>query len=180
MACLLQWNGVEVSNTGMVETSWSTGYSHVGVAFDGTYIYTTEGDSGNNIEKWTTAGTLVGQISTTYTGLYGLGYDSTTGDFWAGSTDFVYEFDASGNLLATLNLPGDSRTPDGAVHDSISVGNLLVPSGPTAVPEPNMRWLFGLGLALLAGVVGLRRRMVRASLITALCAAGTWRLALSM
>ncbi|MDQ2839570.1 MAG: aryl-sulfate sulfotransferase, partial [Acidobacteriota bacterium] len=161
---LSSYNGTiyQVSNTGAVSTSWSTGYLHDGVAFDGTYVYTTEGDAGSDIEKWSINGVLVGQIATPTSGLYGLGYDTGTGNFWAGSTDFIYQFDANGNLLTTLDLLGDGRTPSGAVHDSINVGQLLTPT--STVPEPTSPHLFGVGLLLLGGMGAVRRKMLKVGL----------------
>jgi hypothetical protein len=153
-----------VDTSGTVLDSWSSGYTHVGVTSDGTNIYTTEGDSNNLIDIWSPSGTHIGQIATPFVGLYGLGYDASTGNFWAGSTNFVYELTTTGTLLATLNLMGNSRTPNGAVHDGLEVGSLVVP--PPTVPEPaSLLLLFG-GLIALAGYrLHLSRRLLK------LCAA---------
>jgi arylsulfate sulfotransferase len=137
-----------VSTTGTILNSWSTGFSHVGVTSNGTDIYTTEGDGGNLIDIWSTAGASLGHIATPFTGLYGLGYDASTGDFWAGTTNFVYELSSSGSLLATLNLTGDSRTPNGAVHDGLEVGN-LIPTPPVTIPEPSSILLIAGGMLML-------------------------------
>ncbi len=138
-----------VSTTGSILNSWSTGYTHIGVTSNGTDIYTTEGDAGNLIDIWSTSGASLGHIATPFVGLYGLGYDSTTGDFWAGTTNFVYELSSSGTLLATLDLTGDSRTPNGAVHDSLEVGNLVTPP-PISTPEPSSIFLVIGGALMLA------------------------------
>ncbi len=155
---LSAYNGTvyQVSATGAVETSWKTGYTHVGIASDGTYVYTTQGDTGNSLNKWLANGTAAGQIATPFTGLYGLGYDASTGDLWAGSTDYVYQLDTKGNLLSTLNLPGDSRTPDGAVHDGLEVGTFS--NVASTVPEPASIRFFGLALLLASGIYMFRNR----------------------
>ena len=152
----------QVSNTGTVATSWDTHHSHIGIAFDGTNIYTTEGDDGSNIDKWSTAGVLLGQIATPHVGLYGLGYDASSGDFWAGSTDFLYKLNGNGTVLSTLDLPGDLRTPNGSVHDSLNLGNVLPVV--TTVPEPASLYMFGAGLLLLLGFSPLSRKLRRLGL----------------
>jgi hypothetical protein len=137
-----------VDTSGAVLGSWSSGYTHVGITSDGTNIYTTEGDSNNLIDIWSPSGAHIGQIATPFLGLYGLGYDSSTGNFWAGSTNFVYELSTTGTLLATLNLEGDSRTPNGAVHDGLEAGNFVPPV--PAVPEPASLFLLLGGFVVLA------------------------------
>ncbi len=142
-----------VSTSGTVLNSWNTGYAHVGVTSDGTNIFTTEGDGGNLIDEWSASGASLGHIATPFTGLYGLGYDAASGDFWAGTTNFVYELSGTGSLLATFDVMGDSRTPNGAVHDGLEVGDLVTPPPPpppvTTTPEPSAGWLLMGGGAML-------------------------------
>ncbi|MBV9264957.1 MAG: aryl-sulfate sulfotransferase [Acidobacteriaceae bacterium] len=157
----------QVSSTGTVLNSWSTGFTHIGVAFDGTTVYTTEGDTGSNIDEWSITGAPTGQIATPLTGLYGLGFDPASGDLWAGSTDDVYELDLNGNLLSTLDLPGDSQTPDGAVHDSVAVGELLLMNA-SQVPEPAPVALFGVGGLLMLALAGRKRLKFLAGIAAAL------------
>ncbi len=150
---LSSYNGTvyRTTGSGSVLNSWSTGYTHTGVTSNGTNVYTTEGDSGNLIDVWSASGTKVGTIATPFVGLYGLGYDSSTGNFWAGSTNFVYELSSTGSLLAQFNLTGG--TPSGAVHDSLEVGNL--PSAPpvTNTPEPSSLVLLAVGLFAVVGTL---------------------------
>jgi len=150
--------------TGSILNSWSTGFTHVGVTSNGTDIFTTEGDSGNLIDEWSSTGAKIGTITTPFNGLYGLGYDAATGDFWAGSTNFVYQLSGTGTLIASYNLSGDSRTPNGAPHDGLEVGNFSVTPPPPAVPEPASVFLFLAGLAALC-FLRLHRRFTRIGLI---------------
>jgi hypothetical protein len=138
-----------VTTTGTVLNSWSTGYTHVGVTSNGTDIYTTEGDGGNLIDIWSASGANLGHIATPFVGLYGLGYDASTGDFWAGSNDYIYELSSSGSLLATLDLMGDSRTPNGAAHDGLEIGDFVVSPPPLSTPEPSSAYLLLGGLLIL-------------------------------
>ncbi len=147
------------TTTGALLNSWSTGFSHVGVTSDGTDIFTTEGDGGNLIDVWSASGASLRHIATPFSGLYGLGYDAATGNFWAGSTNYVYELSPSGSLLATLNLLGDSRTPNGAVHDGLEVGSIVVP--PVTTPEPASYLLLLVGGLLLLAFCKVRRSYLR-------------------
>ena len=147
-----------VSQTGSILKSWTTAGTDIGVAFDGTFVYTTSGNGASNlIEKWAADGTSVGTVATPFNALYGLGYDSTTGDFWAGSNDFLYEISPAGALLVTLDIPGDARTPSGALHDGLEVGS-FAQGQPTGVPEPASVFFSGVGLALVSGFFLIRRR----------------------
>lgn len=134
------------ASNGTLLNSWSTGFSHVGVTSDGTDVFTTEGGGGNLIDVWNAAGVSVRHIATPFSGLYGLGYDAATGNFWAGSTNYVYELSPTGSLLSTLNLVGDSRTPNGALHDGLETGDFLPP---VTTPEPSAYLLLLTGALLL-------------------------------
>ncbi len=154
-----------VTSSGSLLRSWNTGYSHVGVTSNGSSIFTTEGDSGNLIDVWSSTGASMGHIATPFNGLYGLGYDSATGDFWASTTDFVYQLGSDGSLLNAFDIPGDARTPNGAVHDSLEVGDLATPPV-TTTPEPASVLLMSGGFLLLAMSLlrkNLGRRMAGAA-----------------
>jgi hypothetical protein len=159
---LSSYNGTvyNVSQNGSVLKSWAAAGTDIGVAFDGTYVYTTSGNGGSNlIEKWTAAGTPAGTVATPFNSLYGLGYDGATGNLWAGSNDFVYELSPSGALLAMLDLPGDARTPSGALHDGLELGDLLnTPS--IGVPEPASGLFSAIGVLMLLGFFLARQRKV--------------------
>lgn len=136
----------QVSLSGSVLKSWTAPYTHIGIASDGTSLYTTQGDNGSHLNKWSMTGTDEGTLAGPLTGLYGLGFDASTGNFWAGSTNFVYEFNTSGAILKSLDIPGDSRTPNGAVHDGLELGSL---APPVTVPEPASAWLLLAAFGLL-------------------------------
>lgn len=71
----------------------------------------------------------------------------------------MYELSPSGSLLATLNLLGDSRTPNGAVHDGLEVGSIVVP--PVTTPEPASYLLLLVGGLLLLAFCKVRRSYLR-------------------
>ena len=171
-----------VSTTGSVLKTWSTTGTDIGVAFDGTYVYTTSGNGTSNlIEKWSADGSGAGTLATPLNSLYGLGYDSASGNFWAGSNDFVYELSSTGGLLATLNLPGDARTAAGALHDGLEVGSLSTsnpppppppPPPPTGVPEPSSVWLSIIGFAIFFASLARRRHLTTIAKLAAIAFAG--------
>ena len=154
-----------VTTSGQVLSSFNTGYTDIGIASNGSTLYTTEGNGGDGIDVRNTSGALLSTIHTGIsTGLYGLGYDTGNSDFFAGSFDYVYQFSSSGALLNTFDLPGDSAafpTPNGAVHDGLDVADLsqlITVGAPTAVPEPGSFWLI---LLVAAPVIlyNLRRKL---------------------
>ena len=80
------FNGIvyRINSAGNILTDWDTGHTYVGIATDGSFVYTTTGFfSGNTeIDKWTLAGAFVSSFSTTTgVGQGGLAYDSADGTF---------------------------------------------------------------------------------------------------
>lgn len=153
-----------VSTTGQILSSFTTGYSDIGIASNGNTLYTTEGDTGDGIDVRGADGTVLSTINTGISSIYGIGYEASDSGLYVGSFDFVYQFDSSGDLLNTMNIPGDSRTPNGAVHDGLEIADLsqLITVGtgtPSPVPEPGTFLL----IAPLAGIALLvvNRRKVR-------------------
>jgi hypothetical protein len=153
------------STLGNVLSSFSTGFTNatsVGVASNGSTLYTSEGDSGDGIDVRNSSGAVQSTIHTGYKSLYGLAYDSANSSIWAGTFSFLYDFSLNGTLLATLNESGNSA---GALHDGLELGNLSLlqsppppppPPPPSTVPEPGFGWLTGV---LLVPMLFVNRNM---------------------
>ncbi len=137
----------QVSTQGTVLTSFMTGYSNIGIASNGSTLYTTEGDISDGIDVRNTAGTVLSTIFTGLTPLYGLAYDSSNSSLYAGSFNFVYQFNLTGSHISTLDIPGDARTPNGAIHDGLEFGDLSRLQPTTTIPEPRFGLIAGLLLA---------------------------------
>ncbi|HSU58610.1 MAG TPA: aryl-sulfate sulfotransferase [Bryobacteraceae bacterium] len=161
----------QVSTSGAVKGSFSTGYSSatsIGITSNGTNLFTTEGDASDGIDERDAAGNIISTFHTGFAGLYGLAFDSSDKTFFAGSFSNVYHFSLSTTsvgLIGTIDIAGDSRTPNGAIHDGLELGDLSSLTGgtpppppPPTVPEPG----FGLlsGLVLLSFLVYFGRRSV--------------------
>lgn len=165
----------EVTTSGHLETSFSTGYSSataIGIATDGTNLFTTEGDTSDGIDERNSSGAIIKTFHTGYRSLYGLAFDSSDSTFFAGSFNTIYQLQLSSSpvsLLNTMDLPGDARTPFGAIHDGLEIGDLsslVVVPPPTAVPEP--------GLGLFSGLLLLGFLLWRVKWL------GSWRIGLSV
>lgn len=151
----------QYSTAGKELSSFSTGYTSIGIASNGSTLYTTEGDTSDGIDVRNASGTVLSTIHTGYNSLYGLGLDPTDSTFFAGGFDNVYQFSSTGSLLNTMYLAGDARTPYGAIHDGVEVVDLSALTNPTAVPEPGSRTLVVIALCALLFVS--RRRLSRSS-----------------
>ncbi len=162
----------QVTTSGAVKSSFSTGYSSatsIGIATNGTDLFTTEGDSSDAIDERNAAGNIISTFHTGFTSLYGLAFDSSDNTFFAGSFSSVYHFRLSTTpvgLIGSIDIAGDSRTPNGAIHDGLELGDLssLIgappPPPPPTVPEPGFGWLSGLVLLGFAAYFG-RRSAIR-------------------
>ncbi len=156
---LSAYNGTvyHVTASGQILTSFTTGFQNIGIAVLGGSLYTTEGDASDGIDVRSLNGTVVSTIRTGLTSLYGLGIDPSDSTFYAGTFSDVYHLSNTGALLNTLHLPGDTRTPNGAVHDGIEVADLSSLTPGTTVPEPSTAAL--LFPVLLAGALFFRKRV---------------------
>jgi hypothetical protein len=101
-----------------------TQYTAIGIANAGGNLYTTEGDEGSFIDEWNANGTLESSVDIGISGLYGPGLDR--GDFFAGYTGEVLEFDTSGDYLNGFGISGSNY--------SLSAG--VAPAIANSVPEP--------------------------------------------
>ena len=126
-------------------SSFDSVASFAGVAFDGTYLYTTNGfySGDDSIEKWSTSGSFLGSISTGYNDGAGIGYSSTDNTFWVGYLGGeVRHFDTTGTLLGGF-------TAGSAAHDGLEVY--------APIPEPETYAMLLAGLGLL-GFMARRRK----------------------
>ena len=131
--------------SGNTISSFDSIASFAGVAFDGTYLYTTNGFSGDDsIEQRTTSGSFLGSISTGFSGGAGIGYSSTDNSFWVGYLGGeVRHFDTTGTLLGSF-IAGT------APHDGLEVY--------APIPEPETYTMLLAGLGLL-GFMARRRKI---------------------
>lgn len=124
-------------------------YTAVGIASDGTNLYTTEGDQGGFIDEWSANGTFDSSVDVGISGMYGLGLAG--GYFFAGYTDAILQLDASGNFLNSYSIGGNNY--------SFSAG--VDPSPVGAVPEPGTSPLVLLaGLALAISLFCAKRAQI--------------------
>jgi arylsulfate sulfotransferase len=150
------------SNTLTQITSWNiatgnsnlagqpTNYTAIGIATDGSNIFTTEGDEGSFIDEWSASGALDSSVDVGIYGLYGLGLDG--GNFFAGYTGDLLEFDTSGDYENAFAI--------GGANYSLSAG--VAPATLTAVPEPGAVPLFL--LTAFIAVMWLLARRLRGSM----------------
>lgn len=168
---LAGYNGTvyQLTTSGSLLSSFDTGYSSatsIGIASDGTNLFTTEGDASDGIDERNTSGAVVATVHTGYTSLYGLAWDSSNSTFYAGSFDSIYALNLNfgnmtANLLGTMSIAGDSRTPNGALHDGLEAVDLSslagpAPPPPPTVPEPRFGWLTGMILLIGGACFGAR------------------------
>lgn len=160
---LAGYNGTvyQVTTSGVVKGSFSTGFTSatsIGIATNGTNLFTTEGDTSDGIDERDAAGNIISTFHTGFIGLYGLAFDSSDSTFFAGSFSNVYQFRlssasaSSAGLIGTMNIAGSSGTPNGALHDGLELGDLsslIAAPPPSAVPEPSFGW----GLRILRSCI---------------------------
>lgn len=144
------YNGMvyHIDSTGAVLSSFDTGHFFVGVATDGSFLYTTVGfDGGGVISKRDFTGAVVDTIATGYSGaMGGIGYDASDSTLWVGDFNIVNHFSLAGALLGSIDPAG------GSFHDGLEVGELDC----HGVPDSSSTLLL-LGLGLLPMSVLLRK-----------------------
>jgi hypothetical protein len=143
LTSITNWN-IATGNSNLSGTQ----YTAIGIASDGTNLYTTEGDAGSFIDKWSSSGTLESSIDVGLYGLYGLGLD---GAFFAGTPGYVLELDSSGALENDFAI--------GADNFFLSAG--AAPSVIGSAPEPGTLPVMALAGLVLGGIVLARRRVGR-------------------
>jgi len=156
---LAGYDGVvyNVSTSGSVLSSFNSGYKHIGVASNGSTLYTTRGDATtgvDGIDVRNSSGTITTTMYVGYGPLYGIAYDSIDNALWAAGFGYVYEFTTSGALLHSYYVGGDSRTPNGAIHDGITVADLTTLSSGAAPAIPTFPPSNPGAAALLATLIG--------------------------
>lgn len=167
------YNGTvyQVSSSGSVVDSFNTGYTSatsIGVASNGNYLFTTEGDTGDGIDERSFTGAVISTVHTGLYSLYGLAWDSTNSEFFAGSFNTVYGMDlnfanSSAQVTSTWSIVDNNRAPNGAIHDGLEYVDLSALKQPThaTVPEPGFGGLTAVILLLGAAMAGLRGRLKR-------------------
>jgi hypothetical protein len=89
------------------------GPATLGLAWDGSNFWISEGTPGGMIRQITPAGLFTGvafSVSTSFSPA-GLAYDTTDNTLFIGTNDAVYHYDLSGNQLGSFSVPG--RLVDG-------------------------------------------------------------------
>jgi hypothetical protein len=112
-----------IDASGAVLSQFDTGYGTIiGVATDGSILYTTDGYLGSNrIQKRAFDGTILADYDTgvvTPSGLMGIGFDARDNTLWAGSNQMLYHFSTSGTLLGSFST-------NGSFHDGLEVGAIF-------------------------------------------------------
>ena len=126
--------------TGAVLSSFAVPHSSfTGVAFDGTNLWLSGGQTTDALYEYTTLGMLLDTIPIgTLCG--GVGYDVTDGTLWCGDVGTIHHYTTSGTLL------GSFSTTSTFFHDGVETPNLRS----TTTPEPASLLLMGTGLAAFA------------------------------
>ena len=91
------------ATTGAVNSAFNAaGGAIMGVAFDGTNLWTTDGltSVGTNIYQYDTSGVLLNTINTGFINGGGIGYSALTNTLWVGYFGIVRQFDLTGNLFS--------------------------------------------------------------------------------
>jgi sugar lactone lactonase YvrE len=127
------------------------GYIFIGITYDSAngnlWLADRYGNPGR-ITEYTLSGTPLFSFNTGISFISALAYEASTNTLWVtntntcGSGTCLYEYDTSGNLLKTFNIP---------VYDNIIGGEI------STIPEPGTLLLMGSGVLGLLGVV--RRKM---------------------
>ncbi len=131
-----------VASNGGILSSFDTGTTAPGVAFDGANLYTTSGPSlfsgGPFIYQRDLSGNILNTIDTGLPDTLGIGYDSADSSLWIGGIDILSQVDLSGNILQILSVDGTHYGVD--VEQAGTLGS---------VPEPSNY------LLILTGMIGL-------------------------
>ncbi len=126
---------------GSVLSSFDTGTTAPGVAFDGTNLFTTEGPSfatgGPFVYERDLSGNILSTIDTGLTDTLGIGYDPASSTLWIGGIDTLSQVDMTGTVVQNFAIDG--------VHYGVDVQG-----DPASVPEPANWILFLTGIAAAA------------------------------
>jgi hypothetical protein len=114
-------------------------YTAIGITSDGSNLFTTEGDQGSFIDQWSASGALDSSVNVGIYGLYGLGLDG--GNFFAGYTGNVLEFDTSGGYENAFAIGENNFSLSAGAAPAVLI---------TGVPEPGT-----IPLILLAGLIAI-------------------------
>lgn len=131
----------QLSSSGTVLSSFDSGTTAPGIAFDGNFLYTTSGPgfsiTSPYIYQRNASGEIINTINTGLNDTLGLAVDPT--GFWVGGFDSLFQIASNGTILNSYAIDG--------VHYGVEAVDIGAPVD--TVPEPSSLILAAIGVAVL-------------------------------